>query len=292
MTRWDMPDDIACIVAPNPSPMTLRGTNSYLVGTTSLCVIDPGPDDPAHLDALLRAIGPRRISHIVVTHGHLDHSGLARQLSMRVRAPVLGFGPSGAGRSAAMRRRAAGGLADGGEGIDRAFHPDVILADGMELEGQGWSLRAIHTPGHMGNHLCLRLRDMLFTGDHAMGWASSLVSPPEGDVAAYMSSCIRLLAEGEVTLLPGHGDPVPDGAARIAALLRHRQERERQIRSALEDGPRDIASLVTTLYGAIAPDLRRSAGRNVLAHLIDLDERGLVLASPGPAEAATYALRR
>lgn len=291
MTRWHLPGDIACIVAPNPSPMTFRGTNSYLVGTTSVCVIDPGPDDPAHLAALLQAIGPRTVSHIVVTHSHLDHSALAPGLAARVNAPVVGFGPSGAGRSAVMQRRAATGLGDGGEGIDHAFRPDVTLADGDVIQGEGWSLRAIHTPGHMGNHLCLRLRDLLFTGDHAMGWASSLISPPEGDLDDYMTSCRRLLAEGDATLLPGHGDPVPDGAGRLAALLRHRQERTRQIGTALQDGPGDIAALVAALYGDIPAGLHRAAARNVLAHLIDLVERDLVHATPGPAEAARFSWR-
>ncbi|WP_295317652.1 MBL fold metallo-hydrolase, partial [Roseobacter sp.] len=183
------------ILAPNPSPMTFRGTNTYLLGTRDLAVIDPGPVSEPHLRAILDAVLPgQRISHIIVTHAHLDHSPLAAGLSAATGAPVLGFGPAHAGRSTVMTRLALTGMAEGGEGIDTAFSPDETLADGDIIEGDGWSLEVLHTPGHIGNHICLGWGNRCFTADHVMGWASSLVSPPDGDLTDFMASCARLMA--------------------------------------------------------------------------------------------------
>ncbi|MEY8839833.1 MBL fold metallo-hydrolase, partial [Cribrihabitans sp. XS_ASV171] len=166
------------VLAPNPSPMTSRGTNTYLLGESDLAVIDPGPAIPDHLEAILAALGPgQRISHIVVTHSHVDHSPLARRLAERTGARVHAFGGPEAGRSAVMRDLAENGLAGGGEGIDTEFSPDVTLADGERIEGAGWELEVIHTPGHLGNHIALGWGSHCFTADHVMGWASSLVSP-------------------------------------------------------------------------------------------------------------------
>jgi glyoxylase-like metal-dependent hydrolase (beta-lactamase superfamily II) len=288
-----LPDGLLRVTAANPSPMTHHGTNSYILGTTELCVIDPGPDLPDHLAALLRAIAGRPVRRIVVTHSHLDHSALAPRLSDRVKAPVAGFGPSDSGRSAVMRRLAEAGLAGGGEGIDQGFTPDIALRDGDEIGGgmgKGWRLRVIHTPGHMGNHICLRWGRWLFSGDHAMGWASSLISPPDGDMADYLASCTRLLEEGPLALLPGHGDAVPDGAARLRALIAHRRAREARILAALAEGPADIPNLTARLYHDTSPALRPAARRNVLAHLVDLTERNLTTPLPQLSAEATYRL--
>ncbi len=278
------------ILAPNPSPMTFRGTNTYLLGEADLCVIDPGPADPRHLAALREAIGAKPVRAIVVTHSHLDHSPLARPLAEATGAPVLGFGDSAAGRSDVMRSLAAAGMQGGGEGVDRGFRPDARLSDGEALAGRDWEIRAIHTPGHFGNHICLRWGDAIFSGDHAMGWASSLVSPPDGDMGDYMRSCDRLLREGARVLYPGHGPVVADPAGRLAWLVSHRHAREAQIGAALAQGPATPAAVTAAVYPDIAPGLRPAAERNVLAHLIDLAARGAATASPAPGPGATFAL--
>lgn len=265
------------IIAPNPSPMTQWGTNSYILGSRSLCIIDPGPDDPAHLAALLAHIGDRLVSHIVVTHSHLDHSALSRPLSRATGAPVLAYGDSLSGRSGVMQTL---DLLTGGEGVDRGFMPDVTLPDAAQIAGPDWQLSVIHTPGHMGNHICLRWGDVVFSGDHVMGWASSMVSPPDGDLTDFRMSCQRLAAVGATRLYPGHGAPVMDPAARIDWLLDHRKAREAQILAALSAGPRFIPALTAMIYADTPATLHPAAARNVLAHLIDLAGRNLVYARP------------
>ncbi len=272
--------------APNPGPMTHTGTNTYILGEGRVAVIDPGPALPAHLAAILAALAPgETVSHILVTHSHADHSPLARPLAEATGAPVLAFGDAAAGRSARMAGLALEAALGGGEGIDAAFLPDLTLADGALVEGAGWTLRAIHTPGHIGNHLCLAWGDRVFSGDHVMGWATSLVSPPDGDMGAYMQSLDRLAAERAARLYPGHGDPVADPAARIAALAAHRREREAQILSTLAAGPADAPALAARIYQDTPSALLPAATRNVLAHLVDLMDRNLVLSDspPGPA---------
>lgn len=279
------------IVAPNPSPMTFRGTNTYLLGTRGLAVIDPGPDIAAHLEAILAALEPgQRITHILVTHAHLDHSPLARRLSQATDAPVLAFGDARAGRSAVMSRLAETGLAGGGEGVDAGFLPDVSLADGAAVTGDGWALRALHTPGHFGNHLCFAAEDVLFTGDLVMGWASSLVSPPDGDLTDFMASCTRLAARRWRVMHPGHGAPIADPAARLDWLVAHRRSREAQIRAALAEAPGTAAELARRIYADTPPDLLPAAARNVFAHLVDLDARGAARTdSPLSVEAVFHA---
>ncbi len=276
------------ILAPNPSPMTFRGTNTYLLGDTTLCVIDPGPDSPAHLKALLSAIGRARVSHIVVTHSHLDHSPLAGPLGRATGAPVLAFGDSRAGRSAIMRRLAAAGSGAGGEGVDVTFQPDWIVTDGARIQGDDWHLDVLHTPGHFGNHICLRWNAAIFSGDHVMGWSSSLVSPPDGDLGDYMRSCQRLKAQGARIFYPAHGAPVSDPTARLDALIAHRALREAQVLAALGRGPATPAALTQAIYTDTSPALHRAAQRNVFAHLIDLVERELVTASPELAIDAVF----
>ncbi|MCV6585761.1 MAG: MBL fold metallo-hydrolase [Marinibacterium sp.] len=259
------------ILAPNPSPMTERGTNTYLLGQRDIVVIDPGPARDDHLDAILRAIGPdQRITAIVVTHSHLDHSPLARPLADRTGAQVLGFGPSGTGRSAIMSRLAESGLAGGGEGIDPDFAPDHRVADGDIITFDDQRLDVLHTPGHMGNHIALAWGDICFTGDLVMGWASSLVSPPDGDLTDFMASCRRLRGRDWSVFHAGHGDPITAPSERLDWLIAHRLTREAAILEALTDGPATAAELARRIYTDTPPALLPAAERNVLAHLIDL----------------------
>jgi len=264
-------DGLRRVLAPNPSPMTYRGTNTYLLGTRELAVIDPGPLSEAHLQAILAALEPgQSISHIVVTHTHVDHSPLARPLAERCGAPMIAFGGPEAGRSPVMTRLAAAGLAGGGEGIDRDFAPDLTVADGAAIEGDGWTLEVIHTPGHLGNHIALGWEEACFTADHVMGWASSLVSPPDGDLTDFMASCRKLRARRWQVLHPGHGAPVEDPAGRLDWLIEHRLAREAAILAALADGPATAADLAARIYTETPAALLPAAERNVFAHLVDL----------------------
>ncbi len=259
------------IVADNPSPMTYRGTNTYLLGNRGLAVIDPGPVSPTHLEAILAAVTPdQHISHIIVTHTHLDHSPLARDLAKASGAPVLAFGDPHAGRSAVMQQLAAATEIGGGEGIDTHFTPDQTLSDNEEISGDGWALRVLHTPGHIGNHLSLGWHDACFTADHVMGWASSLVSPPDGDLTDFMASCARLQEQDWRCFYPGHGAPITDPAARLDWLIRHRQSREADILHALAAGPATARALAAQIYTDTPKALLGAATRNVLAHLVDL----------------------
>lgn len=274
------------VLAPNPSPMTFRGTNTYLLGTRGIAVIDPGPDDPAHLAALLATLLPgQHISHIIVTHAHLDHSPLSRRLARITGAPVLAFGDALAGRSAIMQQLAASGLVGGGEGVDAAFAPDVITPDGAEIVGDGWRLEVIHTPGHFGNHISLGWNDTLFCGDLVMGWASSLVSPPDGDLSDFMASCRRLRAMPWRRFHPGHGAAIDAPLARLDWLIDHRLSRETAILAALNEGPACSQALAHRIYTTTPAHLMPAATRNVLAHLVDLTFKSAV-APIGPLAAS------
>ncbi len=279
------------VLAPNPSPMTFRGTNTYLLGDGAVTVIDPGPDSVAHLDVLTAALEPgERVSQILVTHAHRDHAGLARALAETTQAPVLAFGDALAGRSAAMQALAVAGEIGGGEGVEAGFAPDRTLGDGTELEAGGAPLTALWTPGHMGNHLSFAWRGALFSGDLVMGWASTLISPPDGDLDDFLTSCARLRATAPRRLYPGHGAPVEDAVARIDALVAHREARERQILTALDAGAATPQELTRTIYPELAPLLQAAAMRNVLAHLVALVTRGAVAADPALGIAARYTL--
>lgn len=279
------------IVAPNPSPMTWRGTNTYLLGETGLAVIDPGPDSAAHLDAILHAVGPgQRITHILVTHAHLDHSPLSRALAQATGAPIVAYGDAQAGRSAAMQRLADQGLAGGGEGVDVDFVPDRIVADGEQIDGDGWSLRALWTPGHFGNHLAFLWGDVAFSGDLVMGWATSLVSPPDGDLTDFMASCAKLRGVGSQVLHTGHGAPVTDPAARIDWLVAHRKNRESAVLDALARGPSDVARLTAQIYVDTPASLLPAAERNIFAHLVDLVQRKIVQSDRDLSVSAIFSL--
>lgn len=271
--------DLQRLVASNPSPMTGQGTNTYILGQKECVVIDPGPDDPGHLGAILQGLDQRPLRHILVTHAHLDHSPLARALSTATGAKVLAFGDSRAGRSAQMQALAEQGIG-GGEGVDAEFRPDSTLADGAELTLEGDILRAFWTPGHFGNHMCFAWRGAVFSGDHVMGWASSLISPPDGDMGAYMHALARLEGLGARRFYPGHGEAVDNPAARIAELRAHRKAREAAILGCLAAGADHIGQIVAKLYRDTPPALHPAAARNVFAHLLDLGARGRVAGHP------------
>ncbi|MBO9477018.1 MBL fold metallo-hydrolase [Shimia sp. R11_0] len=259
------------ILAPNPSPMTFRGTNTYLIGDTELAVIDPGPDHPDHLKAILAAVTPEQtITHIIVTHAHLDHSPLARALSDETGAPVYAYGDPDAGRSAVMQALADSGLAGGGEGVDLDFMPDRVVCEGEVLRGRGWALEVIHTPGHFGNHISLAMEDVCFCGDHVMGWASSLVSPPDGDLTDFMASCEKLSARQWRVFHAGHGAPIENPSERLAWLMAHRKGRESEILAGLTSGSTTAEALASAIYKETPAALLPAATRNVFAHLVDL----------------------
>ncbi len=264
-------DAIRVILAPNPSPMTFTGTNTYLLGTTDLVVIDPGPQDATHLNAILQAVQPgQKITHILVTHSHLDHSPLARALADVTSAKIYAYGASGSGRSQIMQDLIDSGFPIAGEGIDSSFTPDVCLADGEILRGTDWQITAHWTPGHLGNHMCFQFNSALFTGDLVMGWASSLVSPPDGDLTDFMESCRKLETIRVDTYFPGHGEPITAPKERLEWLISHRLMREQQILQALTQGPASARHLAQIIYTDTQERLMPAATRNVLSHLIDL----------------------
>jgi glyoxylase-like metal-dependent hydrolase (beta-lactamase superfamily II) len=267
--------------------MTEAGTNAYLLGWADVAVIDPGPAVAEHLDAVIAAIDGRPVRAVIATHAHLDHSPGARALGDRLGVPVLAFGPAEAGRSATMR--ALAGMVGGGEGVDADFVPDAVLADGDTVGGEGWTLRAMHTPGHMANHLSLHWEEAgeTFTGDTVMGWASTLISPPDGDLGQFLASLDRLEALGARRFHPGHGAPVADPVARCRALRAHRLSREAAILAAL-DAPRRIPEIVTRVYHDTPPALLGAAARNVLAHLVHLAETGRAEPDPAPHPDAVW----
>lgn len=280
------------ILAPNPSPMTHRGTNTYLVGEGDVALIDPGPNDRAHLASILSSMRPgERITHIFVTHSHLDHSGLAAPLARATGAPVLAFGASDAGRSPIMTELLKNGLESGGEGSDRGFLPDETLADEEEVHGADWSISALWTPGHFGNHMCFTFGSALFSGDHVMGWASTMVSPPDGDIAAFMESTEMLSRRSDRIFYPGHGGPITSPVDRATELVAHRRAREAQILQALADAPAGVSEITRRIYVDTPPQLLPAAQRNVFAHLIDLVSKSVVLASPNLSTQAKFSLR-
>ena len=256
------------VLAPNASPYTFTGTQTHLVGApgTAMAVIDPGPADDVHLDALLTAAGSGGVAAILVTHNHRDHSPGAAPLAARTGAPVIGCAPLEAGPA-----------------FDRDYAPDRVLADGEGIDGEGWTLTALATPGHTSNHLCFVLAEeaALFSGDHVMGWSTTVILPPDGSMGAYLASMERLLARDDRVFYPAHGDPIADPRRAVRSQLGHRRFREAQLLRQLEAGAVALDPLVAALYASLDPRLRGAAAATVLAHLIDLGERGLVLEEGG-----------
>lgn len=272
----ELQDGVLRLRAPNHGPMTGTGTNTYLLfGPDGAVVIDPGPNHPPHLVAILTALGNTALRAILITHAHLDHSALTLALKAATGARVMAFGGATAGRSTRMQRLSDQGLA-GGEGADAGFAPDDLLTDAQTICIAGLEIGVLHTPGHMGGHLCFALGHVLFSGDHVMGWSTSLIAPPDGDMAAYMASLSGLSARAWTQFLPGHGEAIRDPAARLDEILTHRRAREAQVLAALQIAPGTPADLAAMLYTDIAATLWPAAARNILAHLIDLHDRNLV----------------
>jgi glyoxylase-like metal-dependent hydrolase (beta-lactamase superfamily II) len=268
------------VTAPNRGPFTFTGTNSYIVGRGEVAVIDPGPDDPRHVDALLAAIPGERITHILLTHTHRDHAGALAALKERTGATTYGEGPHRPARALHI-----GETNPLDASADLGFVPDVALAGGAVIEGDGWRIEAVATPGHTANHLAFALPEagLLFSGDHVMAWSTTIVAPPDGAMADYMASLDKLMARPEMRYLPGHGGPVEDAPAFLRALKSHRRMREAAILERLAQGDEEIAAIVRALYRDTDPRLHGAAGLSVLAHLEDLVRRDRVITDGPPA---------
>ncbi|MGE5564451.1 MAG: MBL fold metallo-hydrolase [Bacillota bacterium] len=257
---------IARVLAHNPSAFTYYGTQTYLVGERELAVVDPGPDLPEHLDALEAAIGGRKVVAIMCTHTHRDHSPAARPLSARAGAPVIGCAP--------LALETVGPRADAS--FDGDYLPDRVLEDGEGVEVDGMPITAVATPGHTSNHLCFAYRDVLLTGDHVMGWSTTVVVPPDGDMAVYMASLDKLRRRDDRIYYPAHGPAVTNPQQYVRHLVGHRMQREKQILTLVREKPRPIPDIVAHAYPGLDPRLVAAAGGSVLAHLLDLQRRGLV----------------
>ncbi len=277
---------VARMTVNNPSAFTFHGTNSYIVGRDTLAVIDPGPENENHLRALLKAIDGRPVSHIFVSHTHVDHSPLAARLARETGAKVLAEGPHRPAR--ALRIGEVNPLDASG---DETFMPDVALRDGEVVDGDGWALRTIFTPGHTANHAAFALEGtgILFSADHVMAWSTSIVAPPDGAMADYMASLDKLIERDDRLYLPGHGGPVKEPAAFLRGLKVHRRMRERAILERLKGGDRTIGEMVAAIYRDVDPRLHGAAGLSVLAHLEDLVARGVVAAEGEPSIDGIYA---
>lgn len=287
--RYQVSDLIQRVVANNPGPFTYTGTGTYILGGSEpgagVAVIDPGPPDEAHLEALMAAIGERRVTHVLVTHTHRDHSPLSRPLADRTGAPILAAQPPEA------VTHASGPL---DEDEDESFRPDGILNGGEVIEGDGWTVEAIATPGHASNHMVFALREenALFSGDHVMGWSTTVVAPPDGDMAAYMDSLQAVAARNFSTLYPTHGAPITDPGPFLEAYRDHRLAREAQVLERLTAGDRTIAEMVPVLYAAVDQRLWPAASLSVLAHLGKLVRDGRVAADPDIDLGAAWRLTR
>jgi glyoxylase-like metal-dependent hydrolase (beta-lactamase superfamily II) len=267
------------VLAANPSPFTFTGTQTYIVGTDAVAVIDPGPDDPAHIGGILAATQGERIVAIVCTHTHRDHSPAARALKAATGAEIVGCAP--------LVLEDLGPRADAS--FDPTYTPDRVLRDGERLTGPDWTLEVVATPGHTSNHLCYALIEeaALFTGDHVMGWSTTVVSPPDGDMADYMRSLAKLATRTDTVYYPAHGEPVTNPQRFVRGLAGHRKQREGQILRLLASGVGAIEAMVPSMYAGIDKRLYPAAGRSVLAHLIDLRDRGRVIEGEAWALAPT-----
>jgi glyoxylase-like metal-dependent hydrolase (beta-lactamase superfamily II) len=258
------------LLAPNPGPFTFKGTGVYIIGARDVAVIDPGPEIPGHIEALKRALDGRRVTHILVTHTHNDHSPAAAALRAWSGANTYAFGPHGSGQDDDGARVEEGG--------DRDFVPEVRVSDGDILDGDGFTIECVFTPGHTSNHMCYALREekTLFTGDHVMGWSTTVVVPPDGDMAAYRANLAKLFARDDHVLWPTHGGPVRDPKPFLRALIAHRAEREAQILACLREDVSTIPEIVARLYADVDRRLHPAAARSVLAHLLQLKNEGRV----------------
>lgn len=277
--------DVLRITAPNGGPFTFHGTNSYLIGGDTLALIDPGPDDDAHLAALLTAVGSRKLTHIFVTHTHRDHSPLTPKLVAATGANTYAYGPHVAARELGLGET---NYLD--SSADYEFAPDVLMKHGDIIEGDGWSIEGVFTPGHTANHMAFALRDtgILFSGDHVMAWATSIVAPPDGSMDAYMKSLDVLIKRDDTLYFPGHGGPVRNPEQYVRALRAHRFLRESAILSRLKKGDRTIAEIVKIIYRRTDPSLHGAAALSVFAHLERLIARKMVKTDEIPSLTGIY----
>jgi len=278
---------VRAIVANNPGPFTFKGTMSYIIGRGKVAILDPGPDDDAHIAALLDAVRGETVTDIFVTHTHRDHSPAVPKVKAATGAKVYAQGPHRLARPLHIgetRRLDAS--------ADMDFRPDVALADGDVVRGDGWTLQAVTTPGHTANHMAFAFKesDLLFAGDHVMGWSTTIVAPPDGAMSDYMASLHKLALRAEPLYLSGHGAPVRDAQRYVQFLVRHRQGREASILHRLGKGAADIPTIVKAVYIGLDPRLTGAAALSVLAHLEDLVARGLVTTDGPPSIAGTYRL--
>ena len=278
---------VRAIAADNPGPFTFKGTISYIVGRDQVAIIDPGPDDTAHVAALLEAVRGETVTHIFVTHTHRDHSPAAAKIKAATGATVLAQGPHRLARplhTAELRRLDAS--------ADLDFRPDVALVDGETVSGRGWTLEAVTTPGHTANHMAFAFKEanLLFAGDHVMAWSTTIVAPPDGAMTDYMASLNKLARRSEPIYLSGHGAPVRDAPRYVQYLIRHRQAREASILHRLAKGEADIATIVRAVYIGLDPRLVGAAALSVLAHLEELVARGAVITEGPPSIAGRYRL--
>ncbi|MBO6826313.1 MAG: MBL fold metallo-hydrolase [Sneathiella sp.] len=271
------------VIAQNPSAFTLYGTGTYIIGRGKVAVIDPGPLDPDHIDAILEATEGEEITHILITHTHHDHSPGAALLKQKIDAPTYGFGPHGGGNNAWKAE----------EGGDMDFVPDVKINDGDIIEGADWSVRAIHTPGHLSNHICFELIEekTLFSGDHVMGWSTSVVSPPDGNMTDYMASLEKLFAYDHLRYWPTHGPCIDNPHEFVRGLIAHRQERMQQIRDCLKTGPMTIPEMVKKMYTDVPEHLHPAAARSVYSHIIMMVDKGEIVADGNIEVTDTYQLK-
>jgi glyoxylase-like metal-dependent hydrolase (beta-lactamase superfamily II) len=272
------------VTANNPGGFTFKGTGTYIVGQGTVAVIDPGPMDEDHIKALLAALDGETVSHILVTHCHMDHSPAAEPFKKATGAKTFAFGPHGSGQS--------GDTIQIEEGADRAFVPDVEIRDGDILEGPGWTLECVFTPGHTSNHMSFALREekALFTGDHVMGWSTSIVSPPDGDMVTYIASLNLLLDREDEIYWPTHGAPITDPKPFVRSFLEHRADRERQIIDQIKAGRAAIGDMVPVMYAETDKRLHPAAARSVLSHLIKMVAEGQVACDGEPSLKSTYQL--
>lgn len=272
------------VTANNPGPFTFKGTGTYIVGKGEVAVIDPGPDDPAHLEAILAAVAGERVTHIVITHHHSDHSPLAGPLKARTGATIYGCAVAAAHEDDGEVKMEAG--------HDLSFQPDVSLCGGGRISGPGWTLEAIPTPGHTSNHLCFAFpeENACFTGDHIMGWSTTVITPPDGDMTDYLASLEAIRARGFDVLWPTHGPPIREVDAFIRAYAEHRQERLDQITEALKAGPARIRDLVPHLYADVDPRLHPAAARSMLAGMLHLVRQGVLATDGAPGPDSVYRL--
>jgi glyoxylase-like metal-dependent hydrolase (beta-lactamase superfamily II) len=283
----DVAPGVRRILVDNPSPFTFKGTLSYIIGHGKVAILDPGPADERHIAALLDAVRGETVTHIVITHTHRDHSPAAAAVKAATGAITIGEGPHRPARPLFIgetKRLDAGG--------DTDFVPDRRIAHGEVISGDGWALEAIATPGHTANHMAFALRgtDVLFSGDHVMGWSTSIVAPPDGAMSDYMASLQRLATRPETVYLAGHGDVIRDAPDFVARYIAHRRGREASILHRLGKGEADIPDLVRAIYIGLDPRLAGAAGLSTLAHLEDLVARGLVVTDGVPSIAGRYRL--